>query len=333
MINAAVGLRESSRHVGWGGLMPAVVLESKFGSRYDDSPTSYEFPPRYLPFFQPLTRGEPIYAVIYEPRGDGSGRLAYVGWALISDPPRLSGRTTESGAALWRVEYLGAAESFDEPVPREIDSVPIESWLHDLPRGRMRNSATRGRAVRSLPDAEFQRILQLGHAGILGGAAYPVLDEHATPTEVARERSLRMVEALRRDAHFREVILGTYGYRCAISGFELGRVSKTKPQGLIDAAHIRPVWRNGPDDPSNGIPLTPTLHRFFDAGLFTIEYRDGHPTVLTSTRLEPAMIAARDGDFRLPLRDGLRLLVPGNRAAWPSPEQLRFHRREVFQSA
>jgi putative restriction endonuclease len=142
-----------------------------------------------------------------------------------------------------------------------------------------------------------------------------------------------MVDTLRRDARFREVILKAYGYRCAVSGFELGRISKTKPQGLIDAAHIRPVWQNGPDDPSNGIPLTPTLHRFFDAGLFTLEYRDGELTVLTSAGIETEMLVARDGDFRLPLRDGLRLLVPGDRAMWPSPEQLRFHRREVFQSA
>jgi hypothetical protein len=32
----------------------AVVLDSFLGSRYEDSPTGYEFPARYLKYFEPL---------------------------------------------------------------------------------------------------------------------------------------------------------------------------------------------------------------------------------------------------------------------------------------
>jgi len=52
------------------------VLESGFGSQYEDGPDSYEFQSRYLRFFEPLTRGEPLFAVIYEPRGETRGRIA-----------------------------------------------------------------------------------------------------------------------------------------------------------------------------------------------------------------------------------------------------------------
>lgn len=313
--------------------MPALVLESKFGSRYDDSPSSYEFPKRYLSHFEPLTRGEPIYAVIYEPRGDRQGRMAYVGWALIRTPPRPSGRTAEAGQPLWQVEYTGPAEQFPVAVQRELDNVPIESWLRPLPRGRMRNSATIGRAVRSIPDEEFQLIMQLAYGSVPDLTVFAPRDEHVSPVEAVRERSLRLVDSLQRDARFRVNVLSAYEFKCAVSGFELGRVSKTKPQGLLDAAHIRPVGANGPDDISNGIPLTPTLHRLFDAGLFTLDFEDDRPRILTSPSLEPAMLVGRDGDFRLPLQDGLPLLVPPNRASWPSRDQVRYHQREVFQAS
>ena len=74
--------------------MYCVVLDSHVGSEYNDSPAGYEFPSRYLAVLEPLQRSEPVFAVIYEPRGrDGSGRMGYVGWATISQPPYRTGRT------------------------------------------------------------------------------------------------------------------------------------------------------------------------------------------------------------------------------------------------
>jgi hypothetical protein len=66
----------------------ALILESFVGSIYTDRPDSYEFPPQYLKFFEPLTRGEPIVAVIYEPRGGsgGKGELPTWGGRSFSQP-------------------------------------------------------------------------------------------------------------------------------------------------------------------------------------------------------------------------------------------------------
>jgi len=312
--------------------MPAVVLESFLGSEYEDTPSSYEFPERYRRFFEPLDRGIPMFAVVYEPRGDdGRGRMAYVALAAITQPPSATGRRSEGGQRLWRVEYSGPARPFDVAVPREILGEPVETWLQPVERGRPRNVATFGRAVRLLSDPDFQRILELGNAAILENP-YSIAEEHAGTSELVAERARRTVEAFEREAQFRERVLDAYGYRCSVSGFDLGSVARTKPHGLIDAAHIRPVARGGPDAVSNGLSLTPTLHRLFDAGLFTVAYDVGVPSLLVSPRLEPSMVETIDRGFILALRDGLPLMPPKRQEFWPHPEQLRYHQREVFRA-
>ncbi len=311
--------------------MPAVVLESSIGSQYEDNPSSYEFPSRYLKFFEGAGRSEPLYAVLYEPRGEGnSGRMKYVGWAQIAGPPVPSGRSAKGGTSLFRVYYTAPAESFEQAVPRELVGEPLESWLRSIPRGRQRNVATLGRAVRPLSEADFQRILELGGAATVGQAAYPAREHLVAAGVAARERTEMLVSVLKRGAEFRRDVIGAYEERCAVSGFGLGRVPVSKAAGLLDAAHIRPVSLEGSDEVSNGLPLTPTLHRFFDAGLFSLEYREDVPQVLVSPRLDRTMISSPDGSFQLNLIDGIRLRLPRDPRARPNPEQVLFHRRRVF---
>jgi putative restriction endonuclease len=311
--------------------VPAVVLESAFGSQYDDTPSSYEFPTRYLRFFEPLNRGELVHAVLYEPRGDtGHGRMAYVGLATISRPPEPTGRRSNNGEQLWRVAYDEPAAPFGNAIPREVMGLPLEALLRGLPRGRERNVATFGRAIRPIDDDDFRRILELGNAPLLETTMYPIAGDHAVPLTAARERTERLVAVIQRDALFRRRVLAAYGNRCSVSGFSLGAISPTKATGLLEAAHIRPVWQSGPDVVANGIPLTPTLHRLFDSGLFTIEYTDDQPTVRRSPRLEQEMISSPDRGFEMRLVDGLRLLVPSRSSDMPSPDQLLFHQRQIF---
>lgn len=311
--------------------MAAVVLESSLGSQYEDSPSAYEFPSQYLGQF-PAPWIDPVYAVLYEPRGDdGRGRMKYVAWAQISGPPTPSGRTTAAGRPLYLVHYTAPAVAFDNPVPREIFGEPVETWLAGRPRGRARNVATFGRAIRTLIDGDFQRILTLGGAAILEATPYPIGEDHATPLTVVRERSEILVSILRRNAQFRRVVISAYEERCAVSGFGLGQIPLSKATGLLDAAHIRPVAHDGPDALSNGLPLTPTLHRLFDAGLFTVAYAGGVPEVRVSPRLEQSMITSPDKSFRLELRNGLQLALPRETSSRPNRDQLRFHQRRVFQ--
>ena len=259
--------------------------------------------------------------------------MAYVGLTVISRSPTPTGRRSKNGERLWRVEYDSPAIPFSKPVPREILGEPIESWLGNLPRGRPRNVATFGRAVRPIADEDFQRLLIFGNAARLDEGAYPTLDEHADPLTQVRERNAAIVSSIERDARFSRTVLAAYHDQCSVSGFSLGKISPMRSTGLLEAAHIRPVSHDGPDNVRNGLPLTPTLHRLFDAGLFTVAYEDSNPVIRTSPRLEPTMISSPTRGFQLPLSDGLRLLVPINRADWPSPDQLAYHQQRVFRAS
>ena len=311
----------------------AVVLESWLGSQYDDAPDSYEFQSRYLRFFEPLGHGEQLFALIYEPRGEHGGRMAYVGLAEVVTSPVVTGRRNRAGEDLWRVTYRHPAEGFDAPVPREVLGEPVETWLRSRPRGRERNVATLGRAVRAISDEDLERILRLaGVNPLLEESAYPLLEGHEPIVEV-RERVQRIVSVYERRAAFRREVLTAYQFRCAVTGLGLGGVSTTKSQGVLDAAHIRPVEAQGADSVSNGLTLTPTLHRLFDQGLFSIRYVEGRLEIVTSPRLESGMVEVKERGVSLAVRDGARLLLPESPSLWPDKDQILYHERRVFLSS
>jgi putative restriction endonuclease len=303
---------------------------SKPESAYADTATSYEFPTQYLRWFEPLGRGEPMNAVIYEPRARGAGRQAFVRWVLITRPPRRGSRSVSSGRQLWSVEY-DWSKDFPNPVPRDIGGEPIEEWLRRIPANE-RSVRTLGASVRSLADSDFARILQLGHAGASESLfVYPERDEHGAALPVA-ERTRRLVSTLERATAFRDEVIKAYGYTCAVTQFTAGIVPRGRVTSLIDAAHIRPIASSGPDDASNGLALTPTVHRLFDAGLFTVRAeRNGGLELHVSPQLQERMIESPDRTSHIELRDGARLILPTEPRAWPSLEQVRFHQRHVFR--
>jgi hypothetical protein len=66
---------------------------------------------------------------------------------------------------------------------------------------------------------------------------------------------------------FRRIVVKAYDARCAITGLKLinggGRAE-------VEAAHIRPVEKNGPDTVQNGLALSGTVHWMFDRGLISL---------------------------------------------------------------
>lgn len=74
--------------------------------------------------------------------------------------------------------------------------------------------------------------------------------------------------------------------------------------------------------------MTPTLHRLFDAGLFTLVPRKGAIIVERSPQLHEQLLVSDRS--RLQLEDGMELLLPSDVAAAPTKEFLAFHREEVF---
>lgn len=89
----------------------------------------------------------------------------------------------------------------------------------------------------------------------------------------------------------------------------------------------------GPDDITNGLALTPTLHKLFDEGLFTLAYDGGALRVRISPRLDDAMIRSPDGSFSMPLRTGLLVRTPGDAALAPHRDALRYHEQHIFQTS
>ena len=78
-----------------------------------------------------------------------------------------------------------------------------------------------------------------------------------------RQKVVREVSKLSRDAAFRKNVIDAYGSRCAVTKVQLR---------LLDAAHILPVAsKDSSDDVSNGIALSPTIHRAFDNCLIYLD--------------------------------------------------------------
>jgi putative restriction endonuclease len=87
----------------------------------------------------------------------------------------------------------------------------------------------------------------------------PVPPQQVEVLTAERRRVIGEVSRLSRDAAFRQRIVFAYGSRCAVTRVQLR---------LVDAAHILPVGAEGSaDHVQNGIALSPTYHRAFDAGL------------------------------------------------------------------
>lgn len=101
-----------------------------------------------------------------------------------------------------------------------------------------------------------------------------------------RRRVERSAHVRPDQAKFKLKVIQRYGARCPLTGIRV-------PQ-MIEAAHLRPVPENGSDDPRNGLPLSASLHRAFDANLFafhpeTLEVvtRPGGPTLSEMRLTQP----------------------------------------------
>lgn len=143
----------------------------------------------------------------------------------------------------------------------------------------------------------------------------------------------RMLRRLARDGSFRERVLRAYGYRCAVSGLGHRDFARFASGQVVDGAHLRPVGagHGGGDETSNGLALTPSLHRLFDAGLFTLRYEGGVLRVQTSPELLHYDLAPLDTPSRLWLADGLPAQLP-EQASWhPAPEALAYHQARIFR--
>ena len=219
----------------------------------------------------------------------------------------------------------GSYLDFARPVPfRRNDGVVERGVLND--EGGISGRAQA--AVRPLSSSDFNRIVGLGlreDAPVLPrvGEVVPVpgLHEEQAPFtfEQTRERVTYLSSRILRDRIFRRTVLRAYDERCAITGL---RLINGNGRAEVDAAHIRPVEKNGPDIVSNGLALSGTAHWMFDRGLISLS---DDLEILISRRVNDQdgvrALINKDGHARPPHRDLER----------PHPHFLQWHRDNCFK--
>lgn len=295
-----------------------LVLLHKADSIYEDEPdVVYDFPRAYL---RTVKAGVGDWIVYYEPAKAGPrGYFAVARIGSVLPKPGADGRFL---AMIEPRSFL----PFVRWIPRLQAGRPLESALA-LPDGTPARGGAVQRAVRRLPEAEFNRIVDLGlpeNLERIEAARYQphpfALDEGA---EVfARPVIERLTRRAYREIAFRRQVREAYGYRCAMSGLQL-RNGGGRPE--VQAAHIRPVERQGSDSVRNGLALSGTLHWMFDRGLISVA--DDSETILVSRNKVPGEVIDRL------LVPGCRLLKPDDPRDAPHPENLRWHRENVFGQA
>jgi putative restriction endonuclease len=301
--------------------MPKAVFTTKVTPTYDDLPEErYHFPRTYL---RQVEQAVGDFIVYYEPRrasaeaSSRGGRQAYFAVARLTGIQPDPTRADHYYAGI--TDYL----DFDRPVPFRDDAHYYESALR-RDDGETSKGAF-GRAVRALPDPEFDLILR---AGFVADDPLAALSPSATneprgfeePAQADFERPIieRLIARPFREQAFARQVRLAYDNRCAVTGL---RLINGGGRAEVQAAHIRPVASHGPDSVRNGLALCGTAHWMFDRGLLAV---DEDLSILTVKSGLP-----EDAE-RLLLPDRI-LRAPRDVATQPHRQFLRWHRENVFK--
>lgn len=115
---------------------------------------------------------------------------------------------------------------------------------------------------------------------------------------------------------FRALVTDAYDRRCAITG------ERTLP--VLQAAHIKPVTKEGTHSIQNGLLLRSDLHILYDQGLITIDH--GYQ-IHVSSQIRDRYSNGRD---YYALQGKALAVRPAVNDFHPDPELLEWHRESVF---
>jgi putative restriction endonuclease len=299
--------------------MTKAVFTTKVTPSYKDLPEErYHFPRTYLNQVQQAV-GD--YIVYYEPRRSSAelssrgGRQSYFGVARVASVIEDGTLPDHYFAVIDRTTYL----DFDTPVPFQEGGEYHESALEKDDGST--NKGAFGRAVRLIPDGEFDRILKFGFAPVLGENissedASPGLSEPPAPFE--RPIVEMIVSRPFRERSFMLNVRAAYSNRCAITGLRLIN-GGGRPE--VQAAHIQPVASQGPDSVRNGLALSGTVHWMFDRGLISIG--DDYKILVADNHVpeDAVRLLNQSGSINL----------PKDQTLYPNAHYLKFHRDQVFK--
>jgi putative restriction endonuclease len=294
------------------------VFTTKVTPSYNDLPeVRYHFPRTYL---NQVRQALGDHIVYYEPRRSSAdlssigGRQCYFAVARVTDVVEDEVLPDHYFALI--DDYL----DFDRPVPFSEGGEYYEGMLKKADGST--NKGAFGRAVRLVPDEEFDRILQSGFAPIIGeGQAQPrttISGLFEPPISFERPMVEMMVSRPFRERSFMHNVRAAYSNRCAITGLRLIN-GGGRPE--VQAAHIQPVASKGPDSIRNGLALSGTVHWMFDRGLISVgdDFK-----ILVAKNHVPEDAA------RLLNQNGM-INLPKDQTLYPNAHYLRFHRDVVFK--
>jgi putative restriction endonuclease len=296
--------------------MSKAIFTTKISSIYDDRPEEYyHFPRTYLAQARSAIGDHIIY---YEPRrlsGEDSsrgGRQAYFATAKVDDVVEDLARADHYYAKI--SGYL----SFDRPVPFREGVSYYESVLQKADGSTSKGAF--GRAVRNVPEVEFDHILKAGFAGELSPADAAIATNGFDEPAQSYQRPIVELTVSRpfRDRAFMRAVREAYANRCAFTGLKLIN-GGGRPE--VQAAHIKSVAQEGPDSVRNGLALSGTFHWLFDRGLLSV---DENHRILVAEGHVPNQIRGllnTDGKIILPKEESYR----------PHPYYLRYHREHTFK--
>lgn len=141
----------------------------------------------------------------------------------------------------------------------------------------------------------------------------PQLVKPSGPSETSRMTKQRVHQAF-----FREAVLSSYDETCCVTGL--------KVRECLIASHIVP-WSADIEhraDPTNGLCLSSTFDRLFDAGLMTIT--DDLRVLVSGPLLRARAPSTRE---LICVYDGKLMIRPSR--FMPSVDRLRWHRSNVFR--
>lgn len=120
---------------------------------------------------------------------------------------------------------------------------------------------------------------------------------------------------------FKRVVPKIYDYTCCVSGM---RIISGYDIQMVDACHIVPFSVSHNDTISNGISLSPNLHRAFDRGLITLDEK--YRVVISKSFTE------YPSENMLKLLEGKQILLPKDNKHYPSTENLKWHNYNIFKN-
>ena len=150
-------------------------------------------------------------------------------------------------------------------------------------------------------------------------ALYSLVGLPVPPDDVVKADARLYEEAQERgrEARFRLTVVPAYNYTCALTGYRLVTV---RSGSIVDAAHIHQFADSRNNHPRNGIALCKNAHWLFDQGLWSLT--DDYNVIVATDRFHES-----GEDYLLLNRmSGRRIHLPADKAYWPDPTHLNWHR-------